>query len=83
MGIISTKAVPDEYKRRFSLSSLWEVLDAEEAPVSDGMTFLKKMLELTKTRADPKAQRRPIAFDAETSNEQASITPNVSGRSEM
>lgn len=75
--------MPDEYKRRFSLSSLWDVLDAEEPPVFEGMIFLKKMLELTKTRADPKAQRRPIAFDAETSNEKASITPIVNGSSEM
>ena len=75
--------MPDEYKRRFNLSSLWDVLGAEEPPVCDGMTFLKNMLELTKMSADPKAQRRPIAFDAETSNEKASITPIVNGSSEI
>ena len=74
--------MPDEYKRRFSLSSLWEGVDVEP-PAFDGITFLKNILELTKTRADPKAQRRPTAFDAETSKEQASITPNVNGNNEM
>ena len=33
----------------------------------------------TKTIAEPKAQSRPNAFEADTSNEHASITPIVSG----
>lgn len=64
------------------MSSLCEV-DCDKPPVFDGIIFLKKILELTKTRAEPKAQRRPVAFDADTSNEHASMTPMVSGRSEM
>lgn len=48
-----------------------------------GMIFLKNMLELTKTRAEPKAQARPMKSDAETSKEHASMTPRVSGKSEV
>lgn len=43
------------------------------------MIFLKKIFEETKTTADPNAQRRPIAFEADMSKLQASITPKVSG----
>lgn len=49
----------------------------------EGIIFLKKMLEDTKTSAEPNAQRSPVVFDAETSKVQASITPKVKGRSEM
>jgi hypothetical protein len=52
-------------------------------PASEGIIFLKKMLELTKTKADPNAQSKPTVFDAEMSNEQASITPIVRGDKEM
>ena len=48
-----------------------------------GIIFLKNMLEDTKTIADPKAQRRPNQFDADTSKEQASMTPIVKGSNEM
>jgi len=48
----------------------------------EGIIFLKKMLEDTKTRAEPNAQRRPVVFDADMSNVQASITPRVRGRRE-
>lgn len=46
------------------------------------MTFLKKIFELTKTRAEPKAQRRPVGLDAETSKVNANMTPMVRGRSD-
>ena len=82
MGTINKKAIPDEYNNRFILSSLCDVTD-EVPSECDGMTFLKKILELTKTRAEPKAQSKPIAFDAETSNEHANMTPMVKGRSEI
>ena len=52
-------------------------------PVWVGMIFLKKILDETKTRAEPKAQVRPIVFEAETSKEHASMTPNVRGRREI
>ena len=48
----------------------------------EGMIFLKKMLDVTKTIAEPNAQRRPIAFDADMSKLQASMTPIVSGSRE-
>lgn len=51
--------------------------------VVEGMIFLKKMLEETNTSAEPNAQRRPMKSDADISNEQASITPMVRGRSDM
>ena len=58
--------------------------DTDEVPSEcDGMIFLKKILELTKTRAEPKAQIKPIALEAETSNEHANMTPTVRGRSEI
>ena len=82
MGTINKKAIPDEYKSRFILSSLCDVTD-EVPSECDGMTFLKKILELTKTRAEPKAQSKPIALEAETSNEHANMTPMVRGRSEI
>lgn len=47
------------------------------------MIFLKKMLEDTKTMADPNAHRRPVTLEADISNEQASMTPSVSGSSDM
>jgi hypothetical protein len=74
-------AMPEEYRRRLSLSNLWDGCDIP--PLLEGIIFLKKMLELTKTRADPKAQRRPIALEADMSKEHASMTPMVSGRREM
>lgn len=79
MGTINKNAIPDEYRRRFNLSSLWD--DVNDIPaVFEGITFLKKMFELTNTRAEPKAQRRPIVLEADTSNEHASMTPTVRGR---
>lgn len=48
-----------------------------------GMIFLKKMLEETNTSAEPKAQNRPMALEADISNEQANITPKVRGRRDM
>lgn len=47
------------------------------------MTFLKKMFELTKMTADPKAQDKPRKLEPETSNVHTSITPTVRGRREM
>jgi len=46
------------------------------------MIFLKKILDDTKTRAEPNAHSNPVAFDAETSKLQASMTPNVRGNSD-
>lgn len=43
------------------------------------MIFLKKMLEDTKTSAEPNAHSRPIALDAEMSKLHASMTPIVRG----
>jgi hypothetical protein len=54
--------------------------DVEE---EEGMILLKKMLELTKTIAEPKAQRRPVVLHAEMSKVQASMTPIVNGRREV
>jgi hypothetical protein len=76
IGIIIKKARPEEYSRRLILSSLWE-----EWPFV-GIIFLKTMLDDTKTMAEPKADSRPIKSDADTSNEHASMTPNVSGNKE-
>jgi hypothetical protein len=50
--------------------------------VFEGIIFLKKMLELTKTSAEPKAHSRPMVLEADTSNEHASMTPRVRGRRE-
>jgi hypothetical protein len=47
------------------------------------MIFLKKILELTKTRAEPKAHSNPTALDADMSNEHASMTPTVRGSRDM
>jgi hypothetical protein len=47
----------------------------------DGIIFLKKMLELTNTRAEPNAQRRPVGFEAD-SNVHASMTPTIRGSRE-
>ena len=78
MGTINKNAIPDEYRRRFNLSSLWD--DGNDIPaVLEGIIFLKKIFELTNTRAEPKAQRRPIVLEADTSNEHASMTPTVRG----
>lgn len=79
MGIIKTNAMLEEYSRRFSLSSLCEVGVDELV----GMIFLKNIFELTNTTADPKAQRSPTALEADISNEHASMTPIVKGRSDM
>lgn len=46
------------------------------------MTFLKNMFDDTNTTAEAKAQNSPSAFDADTSNEHANITPSVSGKRE-
>lgn len=62
------------------MSSLCDEAAAAFGP--DGMIFLKKMFELTKTSADPNAHSRPIAFDADMSKLHASITPIVSGSNE-
>ena len=47
------------------------------------MIFLKKILDETKTIADAKALSKPITFEADMSNEHASMTPMVNGKSEM
>jgi hypothetical protein len=47
-----------------------------------GIIFLKNMLELTKMRAEPKADINPKILDADTSKVHASMTPMVSGRRE-
>ena len=47
------------------------------------MTFLKNIFEDTKMIAEPNAQRRPRALEADMSKEQASITPTVRGRRDM
>jgi hypothetical protein len=47
------------------------------------MIFLKKILDDTKTMAEPKAHNKPMALDADTSNEQASMTPIVRGSRDM
>lgn len=47
------------------------------------MTFLKKMLDDTKTMADAKAHARPNTFEADVSNEQTSMTPMVNGSRDM
>jgi hypothetical protein len=67
----------EAYNNMLSLSSLCEV---PEVPEFVGITFLKKILEVTNTRAEPKAERRPTAFDAVMAEEHASITPTVRGR---
>ena len=54
-----------------------------DAVLLEGMTFLKKMFELTKISAEPNAQSKPIAFDNDMSELQARMTPIVSGRREM
>ena len=41
------------------------------------------MFWLTKMRAEPKAQIRPLGLEAETSNVQATMTPMVRGRSDV
>jgi hypothetical protein len=46
------------------------------------MTFLKKIFEVTKTSAEPKAQASPVTLLADMSNEQANMTPRVKGSSE-
>lgn len=46
------------------------------------MTFLKKMLDVTKMTAEPNAIRRPMKSEAEMSKLHASITPSVSGTNE-
>ena len=60
------------------MSSLcWEA----EEPV--GIIFLKKMFDDTKTIAEPNAHNKPTALDADTSNEQANMTPSVRGSKDM
>jgi flagellar basal body rod protein FlgF len=55
-----------------------ETLDED----GDGIIFLKKMFDETKTIAEPKAQRRPGVLEADISNVQANMTPMVSGNRE-
>jgi len=43
------------------------------------MIFLKKIFDDTNTMADPNAHSKPTKLDAETSKEQASMTPTVRG----
>ncbi len=71
------KARPDEKYNRLILSSL-----PCDASALVGMTFLKKIFCDTKMRVDPKAQMRPNTLDADMSDEHASMTPRVRGRSE-
>ena len=59
------------------------VEDEGDPVVLDGIIFLKKIFELTNTRAEPKAQNRPMIFEAETSKEHASMTPIVRGSKEI
>ena len=47
------------------------------------MIFLKKMFDDTKTIAEPNAHNNPMALDADTSNEQANMTPRVRGNKDM
>ena len=47
------------------------------------MIFLKKMFDDTNTMADPNAHNKPTVLGSDTSNEQASITPSVSGNKDM
>jgi hypothetical protein len=82
MGTINKNAIPDEYKSKLILSNLC-IQGEEDPPELEGIIFLKKMFELTKTMADPKAHRRPIKLEAETSKEHASMTPIVKGSKEM
>ena len=70
----------DEYNSRLSLSSLCDV--SREDCDGDGITFLKKMLEDTKTMADANAQAIPNTFEVDESKEHTSMTPMVRGRSE-
>ena len=44
---------------------------------------MKKMFDDTKTIAEPNAHNKPIALDADTSNEQANMTPRVRGKKDM
>jgi hypothetical protein len=44
---------------------------------------LKKMFDDTKTMAEPNAHSKPMALDADTSNEQANMTPRVRGKKDM
>ena len=81
---MKVKAIELEKKRRLILSSRPEVeadpsLEEALAPTVEGTIFLKKMLEETKTRVEPKAQMRPKTLEAETSKEQANMTPRVRG----
>jgi hypothetical protein len=44
---------------------------------------LKKIFDDTKTMAEPNAHNKPTALDADTSNEQANMTPSVRGNKDM
>lgn len=44
---------------------------------------MKKIFELTKTRAEPKAQSNPTGLDAEASKVDANMTPIVRGMSDI
>jgi hypothetical protein len=41
------------------------------------------MFDDTKTMAEPNAHDKPMALDADTSNEQANMTPRVRGKKDM
>jgi hypothetical protein len=67
------------------LSSLWDVgvIPVADDEEGEGMTFLKKILDETNTRADPKAHIRPTKLDALISKEHANITPSVRGSNDI
>ena len=49
----------------------------------EGMIFLKKIFDETKTSAEPNAHSNPIAFEIDIFDEHARMTPKVRGKSEM
>lgn len=44
---------------------------------------MKKMFDDTKTMAEPNAHNKPMALDADISNEQANMTPRVRGNNDV
>lgn len=59
----------------------WAYVPVDPEP-AEGISFLKTMFCETKTMVEPNAQMRPRILEAEMSNEHASMTPRVRGRSE-
>lgn len=54
---------------------------AKDPPLDEvGIIFLKRMFDDTKTIAEPNADSNPRKFDAEKSEEQAIMTPDVRGK---